>query len=250
MGSLEGKVSLVTGGGTGIGRAVAERFAREGARVMVAGRRLGPLEECVAFDPERIAAVRMDLGEAGDRERALDATLKRFGKLDILVNNAAASVCKPFLDHTAEEIQRVIHVNLVSTALLLSSALPHVIAQRGVVVNVGSAAAHYTAMPGAMLSAYAASKAGLDQLTRVLAVELGALGVRVNGVAPGFTDTEIAAEAFAIPEVVAAQVAATPLGRVGQPDDVARVVHFLASDEAKWVTGQIIDATGGYWMSI
>lgn len=250
MNAFDDKVAFVTGGGTGIGRATAERLATSGCKVIVAGRREEPLHNLSALHPDRISYVQLDLADWAAHDRALATVLERHGRLDILVNNAAMSVCKPFVDHNMGEIADVIHVNLTSTAVFTHKAVPHIIATRGNIVNVSSAAGKYTGMPPQMLSAYGASKAGLNHLTRLLATELGGQGVRVNAVSPGFTDTEISAAAFANSAIVDYCVGITPLGRTGQPDDVARVICFLASEDARWVTGQIVDATGGYALAL
>lgn len=249
-GGLEGKVALITGGGTGIGRATALSFAAAGARVVIAGRRLEPLRSTCAEAPEHISYLQLDIADWDAQDRTLDALMDRHGRLDILVNNAAMSVCKPFVEHSIEEIARITHTNFTSTAVLTRKAVPHIITARGTIINVSSAAGKYTGMPPDQLSLYGAGKAGINHLTRLLATELGEQGVRVNAVSPGLTETEIAAEAFANPEFVEYLVGRTPLGRAGQPEDVARVIHFLASDEAGWVTGQVVDATGGYCLAL
>lgn len=243
------KVALVTGGGTGIGRAVAERLAAQDIAVVVAGRREAPLRATAATAPDRISTVQMDLGSEADQDRAIRTVLDRHGRLDMLVNNAATQTTALFADHSRDDIVRNVHVNLTSTMLLTHKALPHLIASRGSIVIVSSAAARYQAMPPAQLSAYSASKAGLNQFVKVLATEVGPEGVRVNAVAPGFTDTEIAATGFANQDLVDYIVGITPLRRTAVPDDVARVVVWLLGEDAGWVTGQIVDATGGLWMA-
>lgn len=250
MDEFKGKVALITGGGTGIGRATAIRLADAGCQVMIVGRREGPLIETARERPDHIAPFAMDLGEWAEQRQALEALLERHGKLDILINNAATQTTAMFADHDETQIAQNIHVNLTSTAVLIHKSLPHLIETRGTIVNVSSAAARYCGTPNAMVPAYAAAKAGLNHLTRVLASELGVHGIRVNAVAPGLTDTEIAAGAFENPDIAAACAAATPLGRNGTPDDIAKVICFLASDDAGWVTGQLIDATGGFWLSV
>lgn len=248
-GSLEGRVAIITGGGTGIGRAAAERFAQEGGQVVVCGRRRGPLQETSQAYPNNISYVAADVAHDEERRSVLDHTLERCGRLDILVNNAGVSVHTPFADHTKADMARLFDINLQAPALFILESLPHLIESRGSVINVTSAAARYQGMPPASLSVYSASKAGLNQLTRVLATELGQHGIRVNAVSPGMTDTEIASEAFKQPEYIEALSSITPLGRTGKADDIARVIHFLATDEAGWVTGQVLDATGGFWLA-
>ena len=248
MNGLDGKTALITGGGTGIGRVTAELLAAAGCRVLIGGRREEPLRDVAEISSGTIAWERMDVAQAADRARALEAVRNAFGRLDILINNAAASVTADFDTQNPEQIREQVEVNLVAPMLLVHEALP--LLRRGAsIVNVTSAGARYQGMPPAGMAPYAASKAGLNQLTRVLATELGPKGIRVNAVAPGLTDTEIAAEAVNNEAYAAALVQITPLGRVGQPIDVARVIVFLASDEAAWVTGQVVDASGGFWLS-
>ncbi len=248
MNGLDGKTALITGGGTGIGRAAAELLAAAGCRVLIGGRREEPLRDVAENSAGMIAWERMDVAQAADRSRVLAAARSTFGRLDILINNAAASVTAEFDAQSPEQIRRQIEVNLVAPMLLVHEALP-LLARGGSIVNVTSAGARYQGMPPAGMAAYAPSKAGLNQFTRVLATELGQKGIRVNAVAPGLTDTEIAAEAVNDEARAAACVQITPLGRVGQPIDVARVIVFLVSDAAAWVTGQVIDASGGFWLS-
>lgn len=248
MNGLDGKTALITGGGTGIGRATAELLAAAGCRVLIGGRREEPLRSVADSSGGMIAWERMDVAQAADRARALEAARSTFGRLDILINNAAASVTADFDAQDPEQIREQVEVNLVAPMLLVHEALP-LLRRGGSIVNVTSAGARYQGMPPAGMAPYAASKAGLNQLTRVLATELGPRNIRVNAVAPGLTDTEIAAEAVSNEVHAAALVQITPLGRVGQPVDVARVIVFLASDAAAWVTGQVVDASGGFWLS-
>ena len=248
-GDLAGKSALITGGGTGIGKATALRFADAGCNVLICGRRTAPLMETSEKDPEKISFIQADVGNDAERHAALDAAIERHGRLDVLVNNAATETTAPFADHTQEQIERLLRINLLAPMMLIHEALPHLTESKGCVVNVSSAAARYQGMPPANLAPYASTKAGLNQLSRVLATELGPSGIRVNVVSPGLTDTEIAAEAVNNPKFLAGLKAITPLGRVGTADDIARVIFFLASDEARWVTGQVIDASGGFWLA-
>ncbi len=245
---LDGRTALITGGGTGIGRATAELLAAAGCRVLIGGRREEPLRSVAENSADMIVWERMDVADAGDRSRMLAAARNTFGRLDVLINNAATSVTADFVAQNAEQIRRQIEVNLLAPMLLVHEALP-LFTGGGSIVNVTSAGARYQGMPPAGMSAYAPSKAGLNQFTRVLATELGPRGIRVNAVAPGLTDTEIATEAVNNPEHAAALVQQTPLGRVGKPIDVARVIVFLVGDSAAWVTGQVVDASGGFWLS-
>ncbi len=247
MSALQGKVALVTGAGTGIGRGIAQLFAAQGAQVVIAARRQQPLDEVVALMPGRISAVQMDLADAGQQRAALDAVIARHGRLDILVNNAASQLWKPFVETTASEISDIFATNLGGTTLLIRQALPHLQASAGNIVNISSTAARFTGTPSENLAVYGASKAGLNQLTRALAPELGPLGVRINAVAPGVTAGEYALQEIdRTPGLRDALVSRTPLGRIGTPEDIAQTVLFLASEQAAWITGQVIDASGGW----
>lgn len=248
MSRFEGKTALVTGGGTGIGRATAKSIADGGGRVLICGRREAPLIEVSESAAGAITFMTMDVSSVEDRMKVLTHVQEVFGGLDYLVNNAGASVTASFAEQNAEQIQRQVEVNLTAPMLLVHEAL-ELLNDGGSILNVSSAGARYQGMPPVGLVPYAAAKAGLNQFTRALATELGGRCIRVNVVAPGMTDTEIAADAMSDPVLVESLVSITPLGRIGQPDDVARVIAFLLSDEASWVTGQVIDATGGFWLS-
>lgn len=242
MGRFDGKAVLVSGGGTGIGRAIALAFAREGARVAVSGRRKEPLLALVAELGKQAIAVQGDVTAPADRKRVIAEAVRALGGLDVLVNNAGVYASKPLSETTDEELDQLFQVNVVGLLGLTREALPHLQRSKGNVVNVSSVVATGVA-PGT--AAYSATKAAVDQLTRVLAAELGATGVRVNAVSPGLTETDMAAPLTTNPAARQAMVTQTPLGRLGQPEDIARVVTFLASPEAGWVTGQAVQASGG-----
>jgi 3-oxoacyl-[acyl-carrier protein] reductase len=240
---FSGKVVLVTGAGTGIGRAAAIAFAREGARVALIGRRPEPLAEVARSIGEHAAAIPADVASPGAAARVVAATVEAFGHLEVLVNNAAVFFRKTLDETSDEDLARAFLTNAVGALALTREALPFLARARGNVVNVSSTAAN-VAKP--TLSAYSSSKLALEQATRSLAVELGPRGVRVNCVAPGMTETEMIADLAADPERMRTYVASTPLGRVGQPEDVARAILFLASDEAGWITGQVVQSSGGF----
>lgn len=249
MGMLAGKVALITGAGTGIGKGTALMFAAEGAKVVIAARREGPLQDVSALAPEAISYVQMDLTCHEDRARALQTVTDRHGKLDVLVSNAGAQLWKSFAETSDEEIEEIFHTNLVATTRLFKQALPHLEASRGNIVVVSSTASHYTLVPSQKLSVYGASKAGLNQLTRTLAPELGPLGIRINAVAPGLTRGEYSGESLDLETDQATREwiqSVTALGRMGEPSDIAEAITWLASDRAAWITGQVIDASGGW----
>jgi len=248
MGLLDGKVALVTGGGTGIGRGTALRFAAEGAKVVIAARRSEKLQETAAQAPEAVSWVRMDLNSPEERARALQTTVERHGRLDVLVSNAGAQLWKSFADTTDDEIEEIYRTNLASTVRFIKQAVPYLERSRGNIVIVSSTAGRYVLSPSQLLSVYGASKAGLNQFTRAAAPELGPRGIRINAVAPGLTRGEYADEGLdRNDEATQAWIrSVTPLGRIGEPDDIAKVITFMASDMASWVTGQVLDASGGW----
>lgn len=235
------KVALVTGGGTGIGRAVALGIAAEGGQVMVAGRRREPLEAVCALASASVRFVQTDVGQPEDVARAVTETVEAFGGLDVLVNNAGVTCMGPVSKLSDREVELMIGTNLRGTILATREAQPHLTERRGAIVNVTSVTAR-AASPG--LAVYGATKAAIEQLTRSLAVELGPDGVRVNVVAPGLTVTDMADE-FLDEAMIQDVASRTPLRRPGTPDDVARSILFLASDDAAWVTGQLLQSSGG-----
>jgi NAD(P)-dependent dehydrogenase (short-subunit alcohol dehydrogenase family) len=250
-GRLEGKSALVTGGGSGIGAAIARRFAAEGAGVTVVGRRTAPLLE-VAEATGGLAAPG-DVSSRDDVRRVVTAAVERFGRLDIVVANGAVLAAEhgPFAD---EDVWRhTLDVNLLGSYLLAVETVPHLAEQGGgAIVTVASAVARFSWPPDPLH--YSASKGGLVTLTRSLAVELGALGIRVNCVSPGLVRTPMVeglwrdlADGLAIEEDEALERvgAALPLGRIGDPDELAAACLFLASDDASFVTGAVLDVDGG-----
>jgi NAD(P)-dependent dehydrogenase (short-subunit alcohol dehydrogenase family) len=242
------KVVFVTGGGTGIGRGIAEAFVRSGATVVVSGRRAGPLEAFCSGHSQRADFVQMDVGVDAERRQAVDRVIERHGRLDVLVNNALSYVGGPLERLRIDQIESMYRVLLVGTVGMTQMALPHLLAARGVVINISSVVGRYVPFPPDSGAVYASAKAGVNQFTRTLAAELGPAGVRVNAIAPGVTATE-AAEADANAQLAEAMAKLTPMGRIGQPSDIAAVALFLASDAASWVTGQVIDAAGGFGLA-
>jgi NAD(P)-dependent dehydrogenase (short-subunit alcohol dehydrogenase family) len=240
------KVVIVTGGGSGIGRAAALRFARQGDKVLVTGRRPGPIDATVA-EHENITGLVADAASAEDATRTIAKAVDTWGRVDTLVNNAGAGAILPLADTTADRIMDIFAVNVFGPSLLASAALPHLRATRGTIVNVSSTFGH---KPAAGLSHYAASKAALEHLTRCWALELAPLGVRVNAVAAGPTESGALTgmmglsleQAAAIKEQERARI---PLGRRGVPDDVAEWIVRLAGPTSEWMTGQVVAIDGG-----
>jgi NAD(P)-dependent dehydrogenase (short-subunit alcohol dehydrogenase family) len=240
------KIVIVTGGSSGIGRAAALRFARQGHKVLVTGRRAAPLEETVAEHPSIVGLV-ADAASAEDASRTIAKAVDLWGRVDTLINNAGAGAILPLADTTADRMTDIFSVNVLGPSLLASAAVPHLRATGGTIINVSSTFGH---KPAAGLSHYAASKAALEHLTRCWALELAPFGVRVNAVAAGPTESGALTGMMGLTQGQAAAVkeqerARIPLGRRGVPDDVAEWIVRLAGTASEWVTGQVIAVDGG-----
>lgn len=244
MNEMTNTVAIVTGGSSGIGAQTALRLAERGHSVVITGRNRDRLDQ-VASRTAQIVAIRADMADSRDLEALVEQTVERFGRIDILINNAGMFTAGPFEELEVSQLQRIFEINVIGPAVLSRLCVPYLGQSDGAIVNVSSTMAH-KAVPG--VSAYAASKAALEQLTRNLAVELGPRGIRVNAVAPGPTLTPILERAGFTREMIAASnaqlTAQMPLGRLGNPDEVARWIVELA-DSPTWVTGQVLSVDGG-----
>ncbi|TDD20047.1 SDR family oxidoreductase [Nonomuraea diastatica] len=242
---MEGKAVIVTGAGTGIGRAAALAFARAGAHVLGVGRRADVLRETADQHPG-IAVRAADVRGEHAPGTIVGAAIERWGRLDVLVNSAGATAMMALADTDAERVGDLFALNVTAPSLLARAALPHLKATSGTIVNVSSTYGHRP-LPGA--AHYAASKAALEQLTRSWALELAPDGIRVNALAPGPTESEALA-ASGLPQDTVEQIkrdeaARIPLGRRGEPDEVAAWIVHLADPAATWITGQVLTVDGG-----
>jgi 3-oxoacyl-[acyl-carrier protein] reductase len=238
------RVAVVTGGSRGIGAAVALQLARQGAQVAVGYRarkdEANAIVAQIAAAGGQAEAFGGDVSVPEDVERLIDAVVARFGRLDIVVNNAGVAGYRPLAAIDRDYFREQFEGNVLSTMLMMRSALPHLPKPGGRIVNLASRLA-YDPIPGS--ATYTATKAAVIALTHAFAKELGSQGITVNCVAPGLTMTDMAA--MMPKERQDVVIATTPLGRLGQPDDIAEVVAFLASDEARWITGRTLLADGG-----
>jgi meso-butanediol dehydrogenase / (S,S)-butanediol dehydrogenase / diacetyl reductase len=240
---LEGKSCLVTGGGSGIGLAVARRFAAEGARVAVMGRRVDRLEEAAA-ESDAISAAPGDVSVAEDARRVVEAIVERHGALDVLFHAAGVIRRNERLEETTDdEWNHDMGINVDGAFNVCRFAIPHLEQSRGAIVLVASQLAHVAA---AGYATYAVGKGAVLALARSLAIDLGPRGVRVNALSPGIVDTDFAyvgRDFGAVRDQIAASL---PLRRVGTAEDMVGPAVFLASDESGWMTGQSLVVDGGF----
>ena len=244
---LEGKVAVITGAAAGIGRACAERFAAEGAKVVLADVDVVKGEEAAEAIQQSGADalfVTCDAGDKGQVDAMIEFAVAAFGRLDCVVANAGIVHSCDFLDLAEEDFDRVLRINLKGVFLTGQAAARQMVAQGtgGTIVNMSSVNA-VMAIPS--ITPYVVSKGGVNQLTKVMALALARKGIRVNGVGPGSIGTEMALKVLSDPEKMQGALSRTPLGRVGEPDEVARVVVFLASEDSSYITGQTIYPDGG-----
>lgn len=244
---LKDKVAIVTGASKGIGAGIARAYAQEGAKVVVNYAKDEKRAEKVVANIIELGgqaiAVQADVSKPEDVEKLFNESVKVFSKVDILVNNAGIYDVVMLEQLTIEVLQANINTNLIGTILCAQKALEVMKNEGGNIINISSTVS-LNPLPGTLI--YAATKAAIDNVTKVLAKELGPKNIRVNTISPGITETEGSHEqGFMGGEWEAQLVAQVPLGRIGQPEDIARVAVFLASDQAGWVTGERIQVAGG-----
>lgn len=242
---LDGKVALVTGGSRGIGAAIARRLAREGATIALTYAHDAETAErvCDELVPTgaTAAAYRCDMENPTQIESLFAAVRKAHGHVDVLVNNAAVAEVIPLEGNDLAQFARFFNTNVRGPLLAIQQAVAQFGPDGGTVINISSAIVRN---PAAQFSLYAATKAALDALTRSLAKELGPKNITVFGVAPGLIDTQLSRSGLP-DQLFKATEGQTPLRRIGAPDDIASIVAFLASGDARWLTGEILTATGG-----
>ena len=247
MKRLDGKVALITGGGTGIGAACARLFAQEGAAVVITGRRKDALETVVKDiekNKGRALAVAGSVTDEAHAQAAVAQAVRSYGKLDILVNNAGTGAFGKPLHETDEATwNEMLAINLTGTYRMIKAAVPEMIkAGGGSIVNVSSIAS-LVGIP--MTAAYSASKGGMDALTRCVAMDYAQQKIRCNSVCPGLVDTPMASGLIDNKDALAQIMTAYPLGRYGTSEEVAKLILYLASDESAWMTGSVIPIDGG-----
>lgn len=242
MRRFDGTVVVVTGGGSGIGRATAERFAAEGATVVICGRRREKLDEVVDRTDGTVVAHQVDVAVADQVTSLVDTVVRDHGRLDVLVNNAGIGPSGPVPDVTREDWDTTLAIVLGGAFHASKAALPHLVETGGSIVNVSSVSGVGGDWGGA---AYNAAKGGMTNLTRAMALDHAADGVRVNAVAPSFTRTEMTSGMADDPDLLRRFEDRLPPGRPAEPEEVAAVIAFLASDDASFVNGAIIPVDGG-----
>jgi 3-oxoacyl-[acyl-carrier protein] reductase len=246
MSKLAGKVAVVTGASKGIGAAIAKSLAAEGASVVVnyASSKAGAdaVVKSITAAGGKAVAVGGDVSKAAEAQGIIDAAIKNYGRLDVLVNNSGVYEFAPIEGVTEEQFHKIFNINVLGLLLVTQAAAKH-LGEGASVINIGSVVSSLT--PPAS-SVYTGTKGAVDAITGVLAKELGPRKIRVNAINPGMVETEgVHAAGFIGSDFEKGAIAQTPLGRIGQVEDIATVATFLASDDAKWITGELIRAGGG-----
>jgi 3-oxoacyl-[acyl-carrier protein] reductase len=246
MSKLTGKVAVVTGASKGIGAAIAKSLAAEGASVIVnyASSKAGAdaVVSAITAAGGKAVAVGGDVSKAAEAQALIEAAIKNFGRLDILVNNSGVYEFSPIEAVTEEQFHKIFNINVLGLLLTTQAAVPH-LREGGSIINIGSVVSSLTP-PNSTV--YTGTKGAVDAISGVLAKELGVRKIRVNSINPGMVETEgVHAAGFIGSDFEKGAIAQTPLGRIGQVDDIATVATFLASNDAKWITGELVRAGGG-----
>ncbi|HVP00622.1 MAG TPA: SDR family oxidoreductase [Bryobacteraceae bacterium] len=248
MSILKDKVAIVTGASRGIGRSIAEVFVREGARVVICGRKQETLDEVAKEIGPAVRPVACHVGKSADLEAMVAATMKEFGRIDILVNNAATNIAQgPVLEMDEGQFDKMVEVNLKSTFRLMKLIAPGMCERgSGSIINIASIAGLKPQFHGML---YSMTKAALIMMTQSYAVELGPKGVRVNAIAPGLVQTVLSEYYWKDPGRLDKQVGHQPVRHLGQPVEIAEIALMLASDRSSYMTGQTVVVDGGYLLS-
>ena len=245
MGKLLGKTAIITGASRGIGRAIAIEFAKEGANIVInySKDELGAEETLKILKSIGVVAykIKEDVSSFEGAKKIIDFTLKSFGKIDILVNNAAKSTIGLFMDSSKEEIEGILNTNLLGPLYLSKMAIPHMINRKGVILNISSMWGEVGASCEVL---YSTSKGGVNLFTKALAKEMAPSNIRVNAIAPGVIDTSM--NSFLSEEDRENLEEEIPVGRFGSPEEIGKIAVFLCSEDSSYITGQIIRADGGY----
>jgi NAD(P)-dependent dehydrogenase (short-subunit alcohol dehydrogenase family) len=238
------KVAIVTGGGSGLGYAIAQKFTENGITTIIAGRNVEKLNTAKEQLGELCFAMPCDISDLKTVPAFVETVLQQFGQIDILVNNAGINQKKEFTEVTDEDFQNILTTNVTAVFALSREVVKHMLTKSaGCIINISSMAAQY-GLPKVI--AYTASKTAIDGMTRAMAVELSPKGIRVNAIAPGFIYSAMTEKALnSDPERKAKVFGRTPMGHMGQPDDIGNAALYLASDAAKYVTGVILPIDGG-----
>ncbi|MBZ4191972.1 SDR family NAD(P)-dependent oxidoreductase [Niabella beijingensis] len=238
------KIAIVTGGGSGLGNAIARKFLQNDIETIIVGRNAGKLQEAGEHLDRLCHAKVLDITDFGAIPAFVDTVAEEFGRIDILVNNAGINMKKDFETVTDEEFQKIMNTNVNAVFALSREVTKYMLqAGSGCIINISSMAALY-GLPKVI--AYSASKSAVDGMTRAMAVELAPGGIRVNSIAPGFIYSDMTDKALnSDPDRKARVFARTPMGKMGQPEDIARAALYLASDAAEYVTGITLPVDGG-----
>jgi len=242
--SNQKKVAIVTGGGSGIGLAIAEKFTQHQIETIIVGRDEEKLKKAKVQLGDHCHPMACDVSDLSSIPVLIEKVIAKFGQIDILVNNAGINMKKEFTEVTDEEFQQVITTNLCSVFAISREVVKQMMTKgSGSIINISSMAAQY-GLPKVI--AYSASKTAIDGMTRAMAVELSPKGIRVNAIAPGFIETDMTAKALnSDPERKQKVFGRTPMGYMGKPDDIGEAALFLASDAAKYITGVVLPVDGG-----